>query len=98
MHPNFRRAVIAAMLVASLAPGLAQARTFSGSPRGFAHKVERAGGFFNMVWNLLTDVVAGRVPGSSLYGSPSIAKDTDDTGDNGGRLDPNGITTNAANP
>jgi hypothetical protein len=98
MQPNIRRAVIAAILVVSLAPGLAQARTFHGSPRALTVDVGRAGGFFSTVWSLLTDLVAGRVPGSSFGGSPLIAKDT---ADNGGHLDPNGVpltTTTDATP
>ena len=91
MHPNFRRAVIAALLVASMVPGLAQARTFKASPRVLAVEMGHDGGFFSMVWSLLTDVIAGRVPGSSL-GSPLMAKDT---GDNGGHLDPNGAPATA---
>jgi hypothetical protein len=91
MRPNFRRAVIAALLVASLAPGLAQARVFHESPRALTVEVGRDSGFFSMVWRLLTDVIAGRVPGSSL-GSPLVAKDT---GDNGGHLDPNGAPATA---
>jgi hypothetical protein len=87
MHPNFRRAVIVAVIVASLAPGFVQARTSGGSPRALAVEMGRAGGFFSTVWSLLTDVLAGRVPGASLGGSPLIAKDTSD---NGGHLDPNG--------
>lgn len=98
MHPTFRRVVIAAILVGSLAPGLAQARTFHGSPKALIVEVGRNGGFFSTVWSLLTDVLAGRVPGSGLAGSPLVAKDT---GDNGGHLDPNGApltTTSESTP
>jgi len=98
MHSNFRRAVIAALLVASLAPGLAQARAVKSSPRALTVEIGRDGGFFSMVWGLLADVVAGRVPGSSLAFSPTMAKDTTDPGDNGGRLDPNGTTAATATP
>jgi hypothetical protein len=92
MQPNFRRAVIAAVIVASLAPGLAQARTFHGSPRALAVEMGRDGGFFSTVWSLLTDVLAGRIP-VALPGVPMTAKDTTDPGDNGGRLDPSGTPT-----
>lgn len=87
MHPNFRRAAITALLVASMVPGLAQARTFKASPRVLTMEIGHDGGFFSTVWHLLADVLAGRVPGSSLAGSSIVAKDTVD---NGGRLDPNG--------
>ena len=96
MHRNFRRAAITALLVAALAPGLAQAGTFKGSPRALAVHVGRDGSFFSAVWSLLADVVAGRVPGTGLIGSPLVAKDTTttgDPGDNGGRLDPSGTPT-----
>jgi len=92
MQPNFRRAVIAVSLAASLAPGLAQARTFRGSARILTLEAVNGGGFFSTVWSLLTDVAAGRVPGSSLAASPLLANDTSD---NGGRLDPNGTPTSS---
>jgi hypothetical protein len=45
-----------------------------------------------MVWSLLTDVVAGRVPGTGATGLLLKA-------DNGGQLEPNGLnTTNATTP
>ncbi len=88
MYPSFRRAAIAALVVATLAPALVQARPFTGSPRALSVEVSRDGGFFGMVWSLLTDVLAGRAPGSSLAGSRILAKDASD---NGGRLDPSGI-------
>ncbi len=95
MQSNFRRAVIAALLVASMAPGLAQARTFKGSPRAFTVEMGRDGGFFSMVWSLLADVVAGRIPGSGLAVSAFVAKDTTD---NGGRMDPNGASLTTTTP
>jgi len=86
MHRHFRRASITALLVASLVPGLAQARTFKVSPRALAVNVERDGSFFSAVWSLLADVLAGRVPGTGVSGF--LLKD-----DNGGQLEPNGLST-----
>jgi hypothetical protein len=103
MRPTFRRAAIVALVVASLAPGLVQGRTFNGSSRILSVEVGRGGGFLGMAWSLLADVIAGRAPGMSLAGSLIVAKDTGDTGtgdtgDNGGRLDPNGVRTNDTAP
>ena len=98
MRPTFRHAAILAVLVASLASGLAQARPLSVSPRALSVEVGRGGGFFSAVWSLLADVLTGRVPGTGL--AASMAKDTVDPGDNGGRLDPSGTprTTTATPP
>jgi hypothetical protein len=93
MRPTFRRAAIAAFVIASLAPTLVQGRPFHASSKAISVEVGRDGSLFSMVWSLLTDVLAGRVPGSSLAGSPAMANDT---GDNGGHLDPNGATTATA--
>ena len=97
MRPTFRRAATVALVVASLAPGLIQGRTFSASPRLHSVEMGRGGAFLSAVWNLLADVVTGRAPGTGLVGSLT-AKDTTDPGDNGGRLDPNGATTSATPP
>ena len=90
MHSAFRRATIAALVVAFLAPGLIHARPVDPSARlNAASEVSRGGGFFEMVWNLLTELVLGRG-----LGSPTVANDTTtDPGDNGGHLDPSGVTT-----
>ncbi|MFY9821135.1 MAG: hypothetical protein WAM82_07120 [Thermoanaerobaculia bacterium] len=98
MRPTLRRAAITAVVVASLVPGLVQGRTFNASPRLLSVEAGRDGGFLNAVWSLLADVVTGRVPGTSLVGSPLMAKDTTDPGDNGGRMDPNGATTSSTPP
>src|SRR5947209_20510031 len=91
MHSAFRRATIAALVVAFLAPGLIHARPVDPSARlNAASEVSRDGGFFEMVWNLLTRLVLGRG-----LGSPTVANDgtTTDPGDTGGHLDPSGVTT-----
>jgi len=91
MRPTFRYAAILAVIIASLAPGLAQARPLSVTPRALSVEVGRNGGFFGAVWSLLTDVLTGRVPGTGL--AASMAKDIVVPGENGGRMDPNGATT-----
>ena len=91
MRPTFRYAAILAVVVASLAPGLAQARPLSVAPRALSVEVGRNGGFFGAVWSLLTDVLTGRVPGTGLAGS--MAKDVVEPVENGGRMDPNGART-----
>ncbi|HEV7510036.1 MAG TPA: hypothetical protein VGS07_34505 [Thermoanaerobaculia bacterium] len=92
MRPTFRRAAIVALVVASLAPALIQGRTFNASAQVVSAEVGHGGSLFSMVWSLLADVLAGRVPGSGLAGSPVMAKDTVD---NGGHMDPNGTTMTA---
>jgi hypothetical protein len=91
MLPTFRRAAIAALVVASLAPGLVQGRTFNASSRTVSVEVGRSGGFFSMVWSLLADVLTGQVPGTGLTG---LLMKTD----NGGQLEPNGSTTATTSP
>jgi len=86
MHRNFRRAAITVVLVASLAPGLAQAGTSKASPRALTVNMERDGSFFSAVWSLLADVLAGRVPGTGVSGF--LLKD-----DDGCQLEPNGSST-----
>lgn len=90
MRPTFRRAAIAALVVASLAPGLVQGRPFNAPSGVLPIELGRDGGLFGVVWSLLIDVVSGRVPGTGLAVSPRMAKDATDPGDNGGRMDPNG--------
>jgi hypothetical protein len=98
MRPTFRRAAITALVVASLAPGLVQARPFNASSRLIPIELGRDGGLFSMVWSLLTDVVSGRVPGTGIVVSPRMAKDATDPGDNGGRMDPNGAAATSTPP
>ena len=95
MRTTFRRAATAALIVASLAPALVQARPLNTSSRILSVEMGRDGGIFSMVWSLLTDVVTGRVPGTGMATSPLMAKDVTDPGDNGGHLDPNGATTSS---
>jgi hypothetical protein len=85
MRLTFRRAAIVALVVASLAPGLVQARPIHVSSRMVAVEVGRDEGFFRMVWSLLADVLTGRVPGTGLAGSLKT--------DNGGQLEPNGSSS-----
>jgi hypothetical protein len=89
MHPTFRRAAIAAVVVASMAPGLVQGSSFHGSSRIVAAQGGQDVGFLSAVWSLLTEMLTGRIP-VVLPGVPMTAKDTTDPGDNGGRLDPSG--------
>lgn len=96
MRTTFRRAAITALLVASLAPGLVQGRTFHASSRVLSVEVGRDGGFFSAVWNLLADVITGRAPGTGLVSS--LVANDGGTGDNGGRMDPNGSTRSTATP
>jgi hypothetical protein len=91
MRPTFRRAATAALVVASLAPGLIQGRTFSVSSRNVSAEVGRSGGFFSMVWSLLADVLTGQVPGTGLTG---LLMKTD----NGGQLEPNGTSSTTTPP
>ena|SRR5436309_4048364 len=97
MRSAFRRATIAALVVAFLAPGLIHARTFERSSGrvNAASEASRDGGFLSAVWNLLTKL-------SGLAGLPSVSSDTmtpppstattppPPPPDNGGRLDPVG--------
>jgi hypothetical protein len=76
-----------------LVPGLLQAKT---PARDWArvHRPASSSGFFNMVWNLLTDfreIGAGIDPsGSPFAGSPSAK--------NGGQMDPSGTPAPAPPP
>ncbi len=103
MRSAFRRATIAALVVAFLAPGLIHARPFNGSSGKVdaVSDVARDGGFFSMVWNLLANPWGS----AGLVGSLFVANDTvppsptsgaaattppPPPDDNGGRLDPVG--------
>src|SRR5216683_2306301 len=89
MCSALRRATVTVVVIALLAPGLVQARPFdwlAQSPSS-ARVVSHERGFFSMVYDLLANIVTGRF-GASPVGS-ATAKDTTD---NGGRLDPNGLT------
>jgi hypothetical protein len=106
MRSAFRRATIAALVVAFLAPGLIHARPFDRSS-GRSHAVSdvaRDGGFFSMVWNLLANLWPGS--GAGLADSAAVSADTTPPPppstatatattpppppDNGGHLDPAG--------
>ncbi|HSS51859.1 MAG TPA: hypothetical protein VLX28_23195 [Thermoanaerobaculia bacterium] len=91
MHPTFRRAAIVALVVASLAPGVIQARTFNVSSITVSARVAQSGGFFSMVWSLLADVLTGQAPGTGVTG---LLMKTD----NGGQLEPNGTSTTTPTP
>ena len=104
MRSAFRRATIAALIAAFLAPGLIHARPFdrSAGKVNAASEVSRGGVSFSAVWNLLAKLWSGS-GGASLAGSLSVLSDTmpppppstattppPPDGDNGNHLDPNG--------
>jgi hypothetical protein len=97
MCSAFRRATMTVVVIAMLAPGFTQARSFDGVAQrpSSASTMSCDGGFFSMVYNLLANIVTGRF-GLRPVGS-ATAKDTtapltqtDPPPDNGGHLDPNG--------
>ena len=100
MRSAFRRATIAALVVAFLAPGLIHARPLN-RPSGMSHTmsdVARDGGFFSMVWNLLTNPwggvgLIGSVANDTVPPPPAGSSATTPPpppDDNGGHLDPVG--------
>lgn len=105
MPSSLRRATVIMILLGVLfVPGLLQART----PARDWVRVSRPAaesGFFNMVWNLLTNIFEDRVAGSPRSSisaknggqmdpnggvAPTPPSGSTLTGDNGGQMDPNG--------
>jgi hypothetical protein len=101
MGATVKKISVILLLVAFLTPGLAQARVF-----GFEVKTVRSAtetGYFNLVWNLLTNVFAknGNMLDPSGCTSPSgtcgdgtgagTTTTTTDDSDNGNMLDPSGL-------
>ena len=104
MRSSLRRAtVITVLLALFLAPGFLQART-SAWERASVARPAVEWGFFNMVWNLLTDIYesgagtspnrsslnknGGMVDPSGSTAPPPAPSST--TSDNGGMVDPSG--------
>jgi hypothetical protein len=96
MRPALRHAILMILLVAFLLPGLAQARPVSSSPARAAAmgEVTQNTGFFNVVWNLLTNLLSGSPimakDESATTPPPSTTTTSTDPVDNGGHLDPLG--------
>ena len=103
MRSSLRRAtVITVLLALFLAPGFLQART-SAWERASVARPAVEWGFFNMVWNLLTNIYesgVGTSPNRSSLnknggmvdpsGSTTPAPSSTTTSDNGGMVDPSG--------
>jgi hypothetical protein len=99
MGATMKKISVILLLVAFLTPGLAQARIFGFEGSVATRSTET--GFFNMVWNLLTNMFdknGGTLDPSGCTGPAGACEDgatttttvTSDDGDNGGTLDPSG--------
>lgn len=103
MGVTLKKISVILILVAFLTPGLAQARAFGFEGKTVARATET--GYFNVVWNLLTNMFAktgnqldpsgcptpGTCGGNGTVGTGTTSTtSTTDDGDNGNMLDPSG--------
>jgi len=95
MGSTMKKITVILLLTAFLAPGLAQARTWTWESATVSRDTET--GFFGMVWNLLASMFEKNGGAMDPSGAPTPDPDdsttttgTTDETDNGGALDPSG--------
>lgn len=102
MGVTLKKISVILLLVAFLTPGLAQAKVFGVQGKAVARATET--GYFNMVWNLLSNMFAkngnqldpsgctipGTCGGNGAVGTGTTTTPTAGDSDNGNMLDPSG--------